>query len=781
MTHGEALAGHNGRAPAGVLIGRTDERARIAELQASVRRGLGTVLVLRGDAGVGKSSLLDDAIDQAHDFRIVQFVAVESEMQLGFAALHALLMPFLDDLGSLPAPQARALSAAFGIGDGEVPDPFIVGVAALTLLSDAAARQNLLIVVDDAQWLDQESANLLGFIARRLYADRVGVLIAVRAPATVATLFDDLPQVDVDPLTESASRELLGVTAPAPLSPEVEDRVVNAASGNPLSLVELVRELSATQRAGVAVLPEPLPVDRQIETRFLRQVRGLPAASQRLLLTMAAEPTGDIALVLRAGTILGFDLDAIEPAVAADLLTVGTTFGFRHSVIRSAVYQGAAETDRRRTHAALAEATDADRDPDRRAWHLAAAAAIPDEEIAEELERAAGRAARQGSHAATSALFERAAELTPDRSRRALRLLLAAVAALTAGNSSHAHRTVSTAIVEIDDPILLAQARRLQAASLFLEFLPQAADGRASANSHDEIMSIMLGTVRDVAPLDLRLARETILDALPMAVFFGARTSNTVNDTALLALSLELPPDLSPTTSDLMLDAVSTWYVHGPGRSVPALRRSLEALQSDEGLRSTPHTLSFGCWVGFALGDDQAVQDVAGELIESSRVQGALQVLPQALNHLGQSELRMGRLDAAEACFAEQRSIEALSGRHVVAEVAQLMVAAWRGREDEVRSTAAVLSEQVTFLGIGLLFDWIQSSLLTLELSVGKYDAAARLPLLDLGSNLAIDPFKAADLVEAHVRGATPRSPPPRCGGCRNGPSPTRVHWSSVS
>lgn len=373
------------------LVGRANERAKISTLLTSVRNGISGVLVLRGVAGVGKTAQLDDVVGLAEDFEIIRFVAIESEMPLGFAALHALLTPFLDDVEAvdrLPAPQARALNAAFGVTDDDAPDLFLVGLATLTLLSDAATRRPLLIVVDDAQWLDQESANVVEFVARRLYADHIGVLIAMRERSDGPALFDDLPRIDILPLSLEASRELLRNSA-GPSRAQVEDRILGEAHGNPLALVELARELSSGQRAGVAVLPEPLRVDQRLEARFLRQLRELPAESQRLVLAVAAEPTGDISLILRAGLELDFDQDAIEPAAAIDLLTVGRTIGFRHSVIRSAVYQGVGEQERRRAHAALAAATDVDRDPDRRAWHRAAATALPDEDVAEELERAA--------------------------------------------------------------------------------------------------------------------------------------------------------------------------------------------------------------------------------------------------------------------------------------------------------------------------------------------------------------------------------------------------------
>ena len=676
-------------------------------------------------------------------------------MRLGFAALHQLLLPFLDEFDALPPLQARALRSAFGLGDEAAPDLFLVGLATLTLLAAAAAPRGLLVVVDDAQWLDQETADVLGFVGRRLYADRIVLLVALRDPSQFDRSFEGLPHLRLEPLPEAAARELLDASVNATMADDVRAQILLAAAGNPLALLELGHDLSAQQLAGVELLPEPLPVSHHLEARFLRSMLALPADSQRLLLAVAAEPTGDIPLILRAGRDLGFDERAFDAATEAALLTVGATIGFRHPVIRSAVYQGASEPERRRTHAALATATNVDRDPDRRAWHRAVATAVPDEEVAEELEAAGARAQSHGRHAAASALFERAAELTPERDRRALRLLVSAFAALTAGNSAHAHHTVSRAIDDLDDPILLAQARRLQAGAQFLDSLPEASVGQGSPRRHEEIMKIMLDTVDSVAPVDIHLARETILDAIPMAVYFSGLTTTTVQTASRVALSLPLPAGAVPTSTDLVLDALATLFVHGSGPAVAGLRRCLDALQADPGLPDLPRTMALGCWVAFALGDDEAVRNMAHELVMTSRERGVLQFLPESLNYLGQCELRAGSLAAADAYFAEQREIDALSRRNVVAEVSQLTVAAWRGREDGVRSAATHLVPQVTELSIGLLFNWIEYAFIVLELGLGNYKAAARRKPGELGDDVSLGPFKAADEIEAHSRGGS--------------------------
>ena len=391
------------------LVGRESEQAEIGRLVDRARGGLSGVLVVRGEAGIGKTFLLDAAVSTAADFEIVRLVGIESEMRLGFAALHQLLTPFLDGIDSLPAPQAHALKAAFGISDGVAPDQFLVSLAALTLMTTAAAtRRQLLVVVDDTQWLDQESADALGFLARRLYADRICMLVAMRDSIEDRRPFDGLPSLTLAPLSNTASVTLLDTAVRVPLTDHVRARLLAEARGNPLALVEFGRELSPDQLAGAAQLPEPLAVGRRLERHFLRQVGGLPPPTQRLLLVAAAEPAGDLNSIWRAGRELDFDEGAIVPAQAAGLLELGSRIAFRHPLIRSAVYQGASQADRCRTHEALAAASDAEHDPDRKAWHRAAAARSPDGEIAAELDRAANRAGRRGSRAASAELLAHA-------------------------------------------------------------------------------------------------------------------------------------------------------------------------------------------------------------------------------------------------------------------------------------------------------------------------------------------------------------------------------------
>ena len=733
------------------LVGREQEQAEIARLLASVRSGLSAALVLRGEAGVGKTALIDDAVAGTEDLEILRLVGIESEMQLGFAGLHQLLVPFLDDIEALPGPQMRALNAAFGISDDDAPELFLISLATLTLLSHAATRRALLIVVDDAQWWDQESSEVLGFVARRLYADRVGLLIVVRDPSDRTVRLDELPSITVRPLSERASVDLLEERVARRVASSVRDRILADALGNPLALLELTRALSTDQLAGAVMLPEPLAVGGQLEARFLREVRELPAQTQRFLLVAASEPTGDPALVWRAGHDLDFDERAALPAEAERLVSPGPPIVFRHPLIRSAIYHGASVAERRRAHSALAAATDVEHDPDRRAWHRAAATHAPDEDVAAELEQAANRARSHGGYAATAALLSRAAQLTPDPSRRALRYFAAAASDLTAGNSAQAHTDLEHALPDLGDAVLVAQARRLEAAIAFLRST-LAAPGDGNLGRAEPVVQIMLDAAATLAPLDIHSARETLLDAMPMAVHFGDAGPTTVRDVARAAQSLALPPDAELTSGDLVLDALADLFAEGYEKAVPALRRALAAVRSDADAREFPRRLASGCWPAFALSDDEAVRSLAEECAALCRSRGAFRFLPEALHSLGQWALRVGSLTAADEYFSECESIEPFLHWNGPAEAGLLIVSAWRGREANVRAAVAALATETRDLGCGFVVELAAHAIVVLELGLGNYHAAAAFQP-NLATDIAMGPFRAVDAIEGLVRG----------------------------
>ncbi len=684
----------------------------------------------------------------AADFDVIRLVGIESEMRLGFAALHQLLTPFLDGVDSLPSPQARALKAAFGISDDGAPDQFLVGLAALTLITtDAATRRPLLIVVDDTQWLDQESADALGFLARRLYADRICMLVAMRDAIEDRGLFDGLPSLSLIALSDGAAGELLDAAARGPLADHVRARLVAEAHGNPLALVEFGRELSTDQLAGAVPLPEPLAVGRRLERHFLRQVGVLPPATRRLLLVAAAEPTGDVRSIWRAGRELDFDEGAIEPAQAAGLLDLGAQIAFRHPLIRSAVYQGASQADRSRAHEALAVACDAERDPDRRAWHRAAAARSPDGEVAAELERAANRAGSRGSRAASAALLARAAQLTPDQGERASRFLGAAAADLTAGNVVSAQTNLAQALPELHDPLLLARAQQLQATVAFID----SRTGSSTPGQAGKVASMMLDAARAFEPLDVHRARDAVFDAIQIAILFGDSSAVSAVEVADVARSFDLPAGTVPTTADLILDAIAELIAEGYSAAAPLLRDALAAVQADPEIRRVPRHLARACWIAFALSDDDALGALGAECATASREQGALRVLPEVLDYLGLRELRAGSLNVAEDLFTEEIELHGVLRRHSgPGEAARLMVSAWRGRETEVRAEAAELAAEAR--GFGLVVTWTEYAVMILELGLGNYQAASSLAGDDWNDDLLLGDLRAADAVEAHVR-----------------------------
>jgi hypothetical protein len=480
------------------LINRDQERHALDQLLDAARAGLSGSLVLRGEPGIGKTALLDYAVGRAGGMQVARLLAVESEMELGFAALHQLLVPFLDRIGELPTPQRDALGSAFGLiaADTAAPDRFLVGLAVLTLLAAAAAEQPLLVIVDDAQWLDDVSADVLAFVARRVYADGIVLLFAVREPAGTRLPLDGLTDLSLTGLSDRDARALLTTVAGDLLDDSVAARLVAETRGNPLALIELPGELTAGHLSGGVLLPEPLPVGSLLQQRFLRQVQALPADTQALLLLLAAaDPSGDPALLWRAADGRGLPVEAAVPAETERLLTLLPRIAFRHPLIRSAIYHGAPATQRRLAHQALAAASDPEADPDRRAWHLAAASAGRDEEVAAELERCADRASHRGGHAATAAFLARAAELTPDPGRQAARRLTAAQANLVVGAPGRALTLVEQAVPSLQGPLERARAQRLTGGI-------QMALGQAHGT-----LPVLLEAARALLPLDLRLGR----------------------------------------------------------------------------------------------------------------------------------------------------------------------------------------------------------------------------------------------------------------------------------
>jgi DNA-binding CsgD family transcriptional regulator len=722
------------------LLGRGGERDQVDRVLTAARQGLSGVLVLRGEPGIGKTTILNYAVGAAEDLQITRIEAIESEMELGFAALHQLLLPFLGDVGTLPPPQRDALSSAFGLGYRGPADRFMVALATLTLLSHAASKRGLLCVVDDAQWLDRESAVVLTFVARRLHADAVAILFAVRDPWDRQTDLADLPGIQLEGLPGPEARRLLSAGIPN-LDDQVGQRIVAETRGNPLALIEVGRELTPGQLAGVAPLPELLPFGRELEACFLRQARRLPADTQTLLLTAAAEPTGDPGLLWRAGHDLGFGPAAAAPAQAEDLIVVETVVRFRHPLIRSAVYYSAAPIERRRIHRALAGATDPGHDPDRRAWHLSEATAEPDEGVAADLERAAGRATTRGGWAASAAFLTRAAVLTPDPGTQARRLLAAAHAEIAAGAPDKAQLLLDRSLDHLDGRRQDGLAKRAQGA--IYQVLNQ--PGQAAA--------VLLAAVLDLAAFDVRLARAALLDALTAATISGslALDGATLLEVAAAARDVPLTAGQAPGTGDLLLDAAATLVLDGHRVAAPLARVAIAALTHDQSESAEMLAwLEVGCSLAGVLGDDAMMRMLAGRLERQARRQGALTALSTALTYSATSQLFSGCLDTAQALYTERGAIEA--ARECNCNLGNLLVTAWRGRGRETRAEAVNVTQAAIDQGQGHRLTWVEYALCVLELSLGRYQEAWASTPSGFEENPYVSAFGLPDFIEAAVR-----------------------------
>src|SRR5215207_3788403 len=554
------------RVPGEHLVGRQREREAIDRLLQAARDGSGGVLVLYGEPGVGKTVLLDYAVEAEREFRVARASGVEGEMELPFAALQHLCSPFLELMERLPLPQRDALAVAFGLSAGPSPNPFLVGLAVLGLLSEAAEEQPLLGVVDDAQWLDRASARALAFVARRLLAERIALVFAAR---TLGDTSAGLPELDVKPLGHRDARALLESVLPAPLDDGVLERIVVETRGNPLALIELPRGLTPAQLAGGFGLPAAVPLSASIEESFTRRLARLPHDARRLLLVAAADPVGDPALVWRAAERLGIPETAADIVQAEGLLTLTPRVVFRHPLVRSAVYGAAGRKERREIHRALEEATDPETDPDRRVWHRAQAEPGPDEDVAAELERSAARAQARGGFAAAAAFLERAAAMTPELDERTRRALAAARAKFQAGAVDDTLRLLATAESGSLSTLQRAHVDLLRAETVFV-----VTRGRAAP-------PLLVEAARRLGGLDPTLARETYLEALSAAMFAGrlARPGGGVLEVAQAARAAPTPRH-PPGGLDLLLDGLATLFSDSYEAAVPILRQAEKAFDA---------------------------------------------------------------------------------------------------------------------------------------------------------------------------------------------------------
>src|SRR4051794_40169842 len=574
------------------FLNRLSECDALERLVAGVRGGQSRVLVLRGEAGVGKTALLRHLSAAAKGCRIARAAGVGSEMELAFAGLHALCAPMLGRLDVLPRPQRDALSTAFGLSSGPPPDRFLVGLAVLGLLADAAEAQPLVCIVDDAQWLDRVSAQTLAFVARRLFAERVGLVFARRASGHGEEL-EGLPELVIEGLPADHASRLLDATIPGALAPQVGNRTLGEAGGNPRALLELPRGRDSVELGGGFGLPGKMTLTSRIEQGFVRQLETLPDETRRLLLTAAAEPVGDVTLLWRAAGRLGLGIDASAPAQAAGLIELGARVRFRHPLVRSAAYRAATVSDRQEVHRALADATDPENDPDRRVWHRAQAASGPDEAVAGELERSADRAQARGGVAAAAAFLARAAELTPDPAGRGKRAVSAAQAKFDAGAPDFALELLASAELAPVDELERARLERLRAEIVFA----RTRGGDAAA--------LLLEAARRLEPLDAAMARETHLEAMAAAMFAGRLGDEPgVRQAAEAAQAAPAAPE-PPRAIDLLLDGLATRFSDGYFAGVPPLRKALHEFGRVEGVTTRDaRWLWLACRLAQDLWDD---------------------------------------------------------------------------------------------------------------------------------------------------------------------------------
>ena len=612
------------------LIDRRVECSVLDGVLRDVRAARSRVLVLYGDPGAGKSALLDYVAREAQGCRVVRAAGVESEMELAYAALHQVCGPLLYQLQGLPPPQRDALGTAFGLRAGPAPNRFLIGLAMLSLFSDAAEQQPLVLLVDDLQWLDRASAQALAFVARRLGAEAVGMIVATRVPHPDLS---SLPTMQIAGLPEADARALLNSALTAPLDERVRDRIVAETGGNPLALLELPRGFSARELAGGYGVTGSAPLMAAVEESFRREVQALPEQTRRLLLLAAAEPLGDPALLWRAAARLHLGADAAAPATAAGLATFGVRVRFRHPLARSAVYRSASVRERQMVHQALAEVTDPDRDPDRRAWHRAQAAVGFDEDVAAELEHSAGRARARGGLAAAAAFLERATMLTGDPSSRAERALAAASAHLDAGAFTAAAELLAVAESEALTDEQDARTDLIRARLAFI------------TDRGNDAPHLLLKAARRLQPVDPALSRATYLDAME-AAWFAGRLASGAGLLEVARAAQTVPHPQSPRLSDLVLDGFVAHFTQGYAAGLPILRRAVRAAR----MRSAPdderHFLA-----GVAalhIWDDEAYDALTARRLELARAAGAMSELPLALSSRAANRLQTGDLAAAE-------------------------------------------------------------------------------------------------------------------------------------
>jgi DNA-binding CsgD family transcriptional regulator len=726
------------------LFGRVGELEVLRRLQADVRGGQSAVLVVRGEPGIGKTALLGHAAGEASGFQVVRGVGIESEMELAYAGLHQLCAPMLARLDRLPAPQRDALRTAFGIGAGRPPNRFLIALAALNLMAAVSEQQPLLCVVDDVQWLDQASAQVLGFVGRRLLAEPIGLVFAAQTPAPEPDPLAGLPELRLGALDHESARALLATVTSAPLDERVRARIIEEARGSPLALLELYGGLSPAGLAGGFALPDTVDVPRRIENQYARRLGELPEEVQRLVLLAAADPVGDPALILRAAEVLGLDSGAVNLA-AAGLLRFGPNVRFRHPLVRSAAYRAADVKDRRAAHEALAAVTDPEADPDRRAWHRAHAAAGPDEAVAAELISSADRALRRGGVAASAAFWERAVTLTPDPGQRASRALAAAAAKYAAGDFEAAQALLTTAEFGPLGELAAAQVQRMRAQIAF-----------AVRRGHDA-PPLLLRAAQRLQTLDGELARQTYLEALVAAIYAGrlARGEGALQVArAAISAPYGAPGPDPPPHSQLLLRGLAVRLTEGYVAAAPALKEALRRYRA--GPRELDWLSVAYSMVAMDLWDDEAWSELAVSQVRLARASGTLSWLPFALDYLAEIHIQAGELSQAEALLMERERIDP-GVREATLPYIPLLLAAWRGDTRTADDLTELMARGAADRGEGAALTYADYATAVLHNGLGNYGpAAAAARRASAAGEIVISPWALYELAEAAARSDQP-------------------------
>lgn len=704
------------------LLGRLAEREAIEGLLEAMRDGLGGALVFVGEAGIGKTRLLDFAAERAEAAQVAlaRLVGVEAEQPLGYGALHRLLRPHLPRIDRLPPRQRDALGGAFGVADAAPLDRHLVGLATLTLLSGVASDLPLLCLIDDVHWLDRESAETLAFVARRLQADSLGLIFAARTDIEGRGLFDAMPSVRVGGLPAADARQLLSLATAGHLDAAVADRIVAGTGGNALALIELGAELDAGQLAGVVPMPDPLPVSKLLEEHFRQAVAALPSDTRTLLLLIAAAPTDDPAVIWHAAGVLGLAAWAAAAAVEAGVLERSAALGFRHPLIRSSVYAAASGQERRRIHAALAAASDPARVPDRRAWHRAAAVLGADDTAAADLDAASDWARARGGYSAQALFLSKAAELTTEPAQRAERYLAAAEAHLTSGDHAAVPPLLDLAAPALSRPAARARALRIRAAAELFN------------TRSDRVAAMMLDAVAELGDADVRMTWELLYEAVHAAVIArDPMHRTTMAEVADAVTAAPCGPDAPAWSPNQLIEALIVRAAYGFRAGVAGIQTTLAGLRAAPELRDMATPLSVLVSLAATdVWDIDAYIEILSRLAAVDRGQGALFDLSLCVSDFAYTQIWNGRLAAAEALYVEADDYARAIGLTVQGDFNKGLLYAWMGREEEVRAIVATMDAVADTYHLGMLRQLALQALCILDLGGARYGEALRHALL---------------------------------------------------